>query len=49
MLGSGAPAFLLFVKNGDHLDPNFGIKISGNIFDQKEDNLGIILRPISGL
>jgi len=41
--------FLLFVKKGDHLDPNFGKIISGNIFDHKEDNLGIILSPISGL
>ena len=42
-------AFLIFVKNGDHLDPNFWKKNSGNIFDHKEDHLGIILSQISGL
>ena len=48
--GSGAPFFGPFVKMEIiDLDPSFGTKISGNIFDHKEDNLGIILRPISGL
>ena len=41
--------FLPFVKNGGLLDPNFGKIIFGNIFDHEEDNLGIILSPISGL
>ena len=36
-------------KNRDPLDPNSGKKISGNIFDDKEDTLGIILSPISYL
>ena len=31
------------------LDPNFGKKISGNIFDHEEDTLGIILSSILGL
>ena len=35
--------FLVFVKNWDHLDPNFGKIISGNIFDHKDDNPGVIL------
>ena len=43
--GSGGP----LVKKGDHLDPDFGKIISGNIFNHKEDTLGIILSPISGL
>ena len=43
------PHFWPFVKKGDHLGPNFGKIISGNIFDHKEDTLGIILSPISGL
>ena len=41
--------FWPFVKNEDHLDPNFGKIIFGNIFDHKEDTLGIILSQISGL
>ena len=36
------------VKNGDNLDPNFGKIINGNIFDHKDDPLGIILSQISG-
>ena len=36
-------------KNVDPLDPNFGERISGNIFDHEEDTLEIILSPISGL
>ena len=48
LLGAEAP-FLLFVKKGDHLDPNIGKIISGNIVDHEEDTLGIILSPISGL
>ena len=48
MLGSGG-TFLPFVKNGGILDSNFGKRISGNIFDHKEDTLGIILSAISGL
>ena len=36
-------------KNGDPLDHNFGKKNSGNIFDDEEDTLGIILSPNSGL
>ena len=36
-------------KNEAPSDPNFGKRISGNIFDHKEDSLGIILSPISGL
>ena len=42
MLGPGAK-FLPFVKKRDHLDPNFVKLISENIFDRKEDTLGIIL------
>ena len=38
-----------FVKNADPLDPNFGERIFGNLFDHQEDSLGIILSPISGL
>ena len=38
-----------FVKNGGLLDPNFGKIISGKIIDHEEDNIGTILRPISGL
>ena len=41
--------FWPIVKNGGNLDPNFGKRISGNIFDHKEDTLGMILSPISGL
>ena len=42
--------FLLFVKNGDHLDPIIEKKnIPGNIFDHEEDTLGIILSPFLGL
>ena len=41
--------FWPFVKKGDHLDPNFGKIISGNIFDHEEDTLGTILSQISGL
>ena len=41
--------FLLFVKNGDHLDPDFRKIISGNIFDHEDDDLGIILSPILDL
>ena len=37
--------FWPFVKKRDHLDPNFGKIISGNIFDHKEDNLGVFLSP----
>ena len=43
------PPFWPFVKKEDHLDPDFGKIISGNIFNHKEDTLGIILSPISGL
>ena len=43
------PPFWPFVKKGDHLDPDFEKIISGNIFNHKEDTLGIILSPISGL
>ena len=48
VLGSGAP-FLPFVKKGDPLDHNFGKIIIGNMFDHKDDPLGIILSQISGL
>ena len=41
--------FWPFVKKGDHLDPNFGKVISGNMFVYEADTLGIILSPISGL
>ena len=38
MLGSsGAPFFGILSKKGDHLDPDFGKIISGNIFNHKED------------
>ena len=40
--------FLALFKKGDHLDPNFGKRILGNIFDHKEDTLGIVLNPNSG-
>ena len=36
-------------ENRDPLDPYFEIRISGNIFDHKEDDLGIISSPILGL
>ena len=42
------PPFWPFVKKGDHLDPDFGKIISGNIFNHKEDSLGIILSRIPG-
>ena len=42
-MGGEAPYFL-FVKNGDHLDPNLGKIISGSIFDRVEDTLGLILK-----
>ena len=35
-----------FVKNADPSDPNFGKIISENIFNHKEDTLGISLSPI---
>ena len=41
--------FWSFVKNGGLLEPNFGKRISGNIFDHKKDTLGIISSPNSGL
>ena len=41
--------FWPFVKNGGILGPNFGKIILGNIFDHKEDTLGIVLSPIGGL
>ena len=41
--------FWSFVKNGGLLEPNFGKRISGNIFDHRKDTLGIILSPNSGL
>ena len=43
------PAHRHFIKKEDHLDPDFGKIISENIFDHKEDTLGIFLSPISGL
>ena len=43
------PAYRQFVKKADHLDPDFGKIISGNIFDHDEYTLGIILSPILGL
>ena len=48
LLGSGA-TFWPFVKNGGLLDHNFEKIIFWNIFDHKEDTLGIILSPILGL
>ena len=48
-MGLCNPAYHHLVKKGDHLDPNFGKIISGNIFDYEEDTLEIILSPISGL
>ena len=36
-------------KNGYPLEPNFGKGNSWIIFDHKEDSLGIILSPVSGL
>ena len=33
-------------KNGDPLDPDFGVENSENNFDHKEHTLGIILSPI---
>ena len=47
--GFRSTVFGLLVKKGGHLEPNLGKIISGNIFDHKEDTLGIILSPISGL
>ena len=47
-VGRGA-LFWPFVKKGDHLGPNFGKIIFGNIFYHKEYSLGYILSPISGL
>ena len=47
MMGCGA-TFLPFVKNGGLLDPNFEKKYFWDYL-HKEDNLGIILSPISGL
>ena len=41
--------FWPFIKNGGLLDPNFGKRISGNIFDSKENTLRIILSLISVL
>ena len=41
--------FRPFVKKGGLLDPNFEKITSENIFDQEEDALQSILRPISGL
>ena len=41
--------FRPFVKNGGLLDRIFEKIIFGNIFDHKEDNLGIVLWPISDL
>ena len=43
------PPFWPFVNKKDHLDPDFGKIISGNIFNHKEDSLGIILSAILGL
>ena len=47
--GFRSALFWPFVINGNHLDRNFGKILSGNIFDHKEDDLGVILSPISGL
>ena len=35
-------------KNGNPLDPDFGVEISGNNFDHKKHTVGFILSPISG-
>ena len=43
------PPFWPFVKKGDHLDPDFGKNNFWNIFNHKEDTLGNILSPVSGL
>ena len=36
------------LKNGNPLDPDFGVEISGNNFDHKKHTVGFILSPISG-
>ena len=41
--------FWPIIKTRGHLHSDFGKKISQNIFDHKEDTVGIILSPFSGL
>ena len=43
------PYLWLYVNIGGLLDPNFLKIFSGNIFNQQEDSLGIILNPNLGL